>query len=155
MKFTVSAAQPDQLDEILALLPRLADFEIPERRRPTELWHGDAELARKWASGELEESVFEVALNEESRVIGVAFATFRPEALSQVPAAHLEVLALDKSAEGHGVARALLNSVEARVKRQGARCLTLNVFMKNERARGFYRHLGFDEELLRCIKELE
>ena len=30
----------------------------------------------------------------------------------------------------------------------------LMVFVNNRRARGFYEHLGYREELLRCVKDL-
>ena len=154
MQFTVRPAQPDQADQILALLPRLADFQIPSRRQPEELWTGDSQLVHKWAAGNLPDSVFEVAVSSQGEVVGVAFATLRPEALSQTPSAHLEVLSVAKEAEGSGAARTLVSAIEERVKELGAQSLTLNVFMNNERARGFYRHIGFDEELLRCIKDL-
>ena len=154
MKFTISDASPDNLEGMLALYQRLAEFEVPSRRRPEELWAGDALLTQKWADGMVENAIFKIALDSQSVVVGTAFARLRPEALSQKPSAHLEVLVVADNAEGHGVGRALVEAVEVQVKEMGASSLTLNVFRNNKAARGFYQKLGFDEELIRCIKEL-
>lgn len=152
--FTISDAGPQHIDEILSLLQRLASFPIPARRRPEHLWSGDADLLRSWAEGGLPEALVKVARTPQGEVLGVAFAQLRAEALSLMPAAHLEVLAVTKKAEGMGVGRALMDAIERAAQDRGATAMTLNVFMSNEKARGFYRHLGYDEELLRCIKEL-
>lgn len=154
MSYRISQPEPADLEEMLALLPRLASFDLPPRREPQELWTGDAELVRRWARGELPDSFFRIATSESGEVVGIAFATFRPEALSGRPSAHLEVLAVGESAVGRGVGKQLLAAVETEVRARGCAHLTLNVFMRNENARGFYRRLGFDEELLRCIKDL-
>lgn len=154
MKFTIEDAVPEQLEGMLALYQRLASFEVPSRRRPEELWAGDALLTQKWADGEVENAIFKVAVGSEAEILGVAFARMGPEALSRKPGAHLEVLVVGSEAEGKGVGRALVESVEQTVKEMGAKSLTLNVFRNNQKARGFYGKLGFDEELIRCIKEL-
>lgn len=154
MSYRICRPEPGQLEAMLALLPRLASFDLPSRREPEELWTGDAGLVRQWAAGELPESVFRIAVAGSGEVVGIAFATFRPEALSQKPSAHLEVLAVAEAEAGKGVGKQLVAAVESEVKARGCTYLTLNVFMRNENARGFYRRLGFDEELLRCIKEV-
>jgi len=133
----------------------LASFELPPRREPEQLWRGDADLVRKWAQGELPEAILKVGVQgQDKAVVGVAFAQMRPEAFSQTPSAHLEVLAVAKSVEGQGLARALVQEIEATVADRGAKSITLNVFRNNERARALYGRLGYDEELLRCVKEL-
>lgn len=154
INFTILDARHEQIDTIALLLERLASFPHPARRQPQDLWLGDAELLRRWANGGLPEALVKAAQDTEGRLLGVAFAQHRPEALSHAPAMHLEVLAVVEEAEGSGVGRALLEAVEKAAREEGAEFLTLNVFMSNEKARGFYRHLGYDEEILRCIKEL-
>lgn len=139
---------------MLALFPRLADFSIPERRHPEELWQGDAELLQGWARGELGQAIVRVARARSGQVAGVVLAQPRPEALSGRPAAHVEALAVAPEFEGRGLGRALMAAVESESRSRGLTALTLNVFTANQRARGLYRKLGFDEELLRCIKDL-
>lgn len=152
--FLVLDGRHEQIDTILVMLERLAGFPLPLRRQPQDLWAGDAELLKKWAVGGLPEALVKVAQDGDERLLGVAFAQHRAEALSGAPGMHLEVLAVIEGVEGLGVGRALLESIEGAAREQGARFLTLNVFMNNQNARGFYRHLGYDEELLRCIKDL-
>lgn len=153
-KLQIADAKVGQLEEILSLLPRLASFDLPQRRKPEELWEGDADLLRDWAQGKLTEAFVKIAVDEKESILGVAFAQLRKEALSQKPSAHLEVLVVAEPAQGRGVARALMAATEEAVKNRGAKTLTLNVFGNNAKARGLYRHLGFEEELLRCIKDL-
>ncbi len=152
--FEILDARPEQIDPILALLERLSSFSIPARRQPVDLRRGDGELLEQWADGQLPEALVKVAL-AEGLLLGVAFAQNRPEALSQASAMHLEVLAVSQAAEGSGVGKALMAAVESAARASGSKFLTLNVFVNNEKARGFYRHLGFDEEMLRCIKDLD
>jgi ribosomal protein S18 acetylase RimI-like enzyme len=152
--YKIVPARPEQLRDMLELFPRLADFEIPDRRQADDLWRGDAELLEKWAHGEIEAMVM-VAVTSQEDIAGVAFARCRLEALSHRPSAHLEAIAVAKEHEGHGLGRELLAAIEKRCRDQGAETLTLNVFRVNQRARGFYERLGFDEELIRCIKTLD
>lgn len=154
MDFQITAARTEQLEPILELFPRLASFRIPERRQPEHLWQDDAKLLRRWGAGELPEATVLVAEDADDSLLGIAFARLRPELLSQEPSAHLEALVVADGAEGRGVGGALVAAVEASVKAQGAKTLTLHVFGGNQRARGLYRRMGFEEELLRCIKDL-
>lgn len=154
LNYTILDGRHEQIATILDLLERLASFPLPARREPHELWHGDAELLRKWANGGLPEALVKVAQDTDGHLLGLAFAQHRAEALSHRPAMHLEVLVTAAHVEGLGVGRALMDAVESAAREDGAQFLTLNVFMSNEKARGFYRHLGYDEEILRCIKDL-
>lgn len=153
MTYEITDASADDLDSMLALFPRLANFDIPERRQPEELWQGDAELLEGWGRGELPDAIVKVA-RESDRILGVGFARLRKEALSLKPGAHLEVLAVAQEAEGRGIGTSLLSAVEKSARDLGALTLSLNVFGRNEKARGLYRKAGFDEELIRCIKDL-
>jgi len=67
---------------------------------------------------------------------------------------HLEVLALAKSAEGFGIATALMDEVERLARNRGAKSVTLHVFANNTKARDLYERKGFEGELIRCIKHL-
>ena len=80
--------------------------------------------------------------------------SFRKELLSGDPSAHLEVLALDQPAEGHGIATALMQETERLATANGALSMSLHVFANNTRARSLYERQGFDGELLRYHKPL-
>ena len=155
MKYTISEAKTQDLDAIEVLLPRLADFDVPTHRVKEHLWHGDRDMVRDWAAGKRDDvNVIVATSQDERKVIGVAVISFRKELLSGGPSAHLEVLALDQPAEGHGIATALMQETERLATANGALSMSLHVFANNTRARSLYERQGFDGELLRYHKPL-
>ncbi len=155
MSYSIRPATPADLDAMLALFPRLAAFDLPPRRAPEHLWHGDAELLRAWAAGGAPALLVRVAVDADDLVLGVALVSLRGELLSHAPSAHLEVLAIHAAAEGRGIGRALLDSAEDAARAHGAQSMTLHVFANNTRARAVYERMGYDGELLRYIKHFE
>ncbi len=156
MKYLITPANVGDLEGIESLLPRLADFDVPAHRNPDHLWQGDREIIRQWASGTRSDMDIIVALTTEARtILGVAVITTRNELLSGEPSAHLEVLALAKSAEGFGIGSALMQESETVAASRGARSLSLHVFANNTKARALYERQGFDGELMRYYKPLD
>lgn len=140
------------------LLPRLANFQIPDVRQAEQLWHGDRELLLAWQRGERECLVY-VATSKgqdqtDGSLYGACIVTLRKELLSGEPSAHLEVLVLSAEAEGHGIGFALLQQAEQAARDAGAINMSLHVFANNTRARQLYENAGFDGELLRYFKPL-
>jgi len=152
--FEIREARPEDGAEMLALMPRLAEFDVPDRRDPEHLWRDDAKLLQRWIDGE-EECLVQVAISGEQKVLGFALTRICPEPLSREPSAHLEAIAVDRAAEGQGVAKALLNATETAAGQQGAESMTLHVISTNKRARQFYEHSGYFGELIRYIKDLK
>lgn len=157
MNFKIRKAETADGNAMLALMPRLADFDVPASRNPADLYRDDAELLRRWLAGK-EECLVHVAVTDEQEarqdILGFTMVRLRPELLSHAPSAHLEAIAVDRRAEGRGIARALLDAAEASAKAHGALTITLHVFACNERARKFYARSGYDGELLRYIKHI-
>lgn len=137
---------------ILELMPRLADFEVPLARSSQQLWEGDAEMLLAHLAGERSDCVARVALGKAGDLLGFALVSLREELLSRRPSAHLEALAIARSAEGQGVGRALLADAEQQAMKRGAKSLTLHVFAANRRARRLYDAAGFSGELMRYAK---
>jgi ribosomal protein S18 acetylase RimI-like enzyme len=152
--YEIRAADESHGDAILALMPRLADYDVPANRNPQHLWMHDAEMFRQWLDGEVD-CLVHVALDSSGKVLGFSMVRLRPELLSHEPSAHLEAIAVDPQAEGKGVAKALLGAAEASAKAMGALTMTLHVFAANTRARGLYEKTGYDGELMRYIKHLD
>jgi len=153
MSITIQPADKENISAILALLPRLANFDVPTNRNPDHLWQGDADLFRDWAAGNRADVEVRVAIvNEE--LVGASMVSFRKELLSGEPSAHLEVLVVDKKAEGRGIAAALITDIEKFAVSKGAQWMSLHVFANNTRARAVYERHEFEGELLRYIKKL-
>jgi ribosomal protein S18 acetylase RimI-like enzyme len=153
MTYQIRPGTPADLDDMLALFPRLAAFELPAKRSAEDLWRGDAELLRLWATGAAQCLVY-VAADSDQAILGIAMAQLREELLSHAPSAHLEVLVVREEAQGQGIGKALIQTIEQAVYEQGARSITLHVFASNSRARAVYERLGFQGELIRYIKHL-
>jgi ribosomal protein S18 acetylase RimI-like enzyme len=154
MTYQIRPATSADLEEILELFPRLAAFDLPANRSAEDLWRGDAELLRSWGAGMAPQCLVYVAVDTEQNILGIAMAQLREELLSHAPSAHLEVLVVREDAEGQGIGKALIQTIEQAVYQQGARSITLHVFASNSRARAVYERLGFQGELIRYIKHL-
>ncbi len=155
MNYTIRDATPDEIEKIIPLLPRLADFEVPNGRDPRFLWEGDADLLRQWAQGTAPNCLVKVAVSDNDDALGTAITTMREELLNHEPSAHLEVLVVDPQADGQGIGKALLRETELAVRKRGAQSLSLHVFANNKRARHVYEKMGFNGELIRYIKMFE
>ena len=153
MNFKIRNAQSSDGDQLLALMPRLAAFDVPQSRNPEHLWRDDARLMQSWLDGEAEGCLVQVAV-DDAEVLGFTLVRLRPELLSHAPSAHLEAIAVSKPAEGQGIGLALLNAAEDNARSQGAQSMTLHVFASNTRAREFYERNTYTGELLRYIKDI-
>ncbi|HEU5097832.1 MAG TPA: GNAT family N-acetyltransferase [Roseiflexaceae bacterium] len=154
MTYQIRPATSADLDHMLALFPRLAAFDLPANRSPEDLWRGDADLLRAWGAGAAPQCLVQVAVDAQEAILGIAMAQLREELLSHEPSAHLEVLVVRDDAEGQGIGKALIQSIEQAVRQRGARSITLHVFAGNTRARAVYDRLGYAGELIRYIKHL-
>ena len=155
MKYTERPATADDGEAILALMPRLAAFEVPDSRTAEHLWMHDAALLRRWVDGETNDCLVHVVEDETGRIVGFAMVSLRPEMLSREPSAHLEAIAVGPAAEGKGIGKMLLDAIEEDAVSRGALTMTLHVFSRNTRARAFYERSGYDGELMRYIKPLQ
>lgn len=151
--FIRNATLNDQ-ERLMELLPLLADFDIPEARKPEDLWHGDVPLLQAVLADTADQSFLDVAVNNADRILGFVLVTMREELLSHAPSAHLEAIVVSPEARGQGLGRTLLQHTEDVVKSRGAHSLSLHVFNKNDRAKTLYSSHGFDNELIRAIKWL-
>ena len=154
MEYKIRTANTIDGDAMLALMPRLSEFEIPESRNPDHLWRDDAALLRKWIAGDADDCLVHVAEHRDGKILGMTLVRLRPEALSHEPSSHLEAIAVVKEAEGKGIARALLAAAEEEALRHGAQTMTLHVISTNTRARRFYERSGYDGEMIRYIKPI-
>jgi len=154
IQFVIRPAEKRDGDAVLAMMPRLAEFDLPTSRNPEHLWKDDAKMFRRWLDGE-EECLVHVAVDDEQKVLGFSMVRFQSELLSKEPSAHLEAIAVDRGAEGMGIGNALLAVAENESKARGALTMTLHVFAVNARARAVYERAGYSGELMRYIKHFD
>ena len=68
--------------------------------------------------------------------------------------AYIGELAVTATAEAQGLGGALLTAAESWAHAQGFRAVELDTGAANDRARSFYRHLGYAEESVKLVKLL-
>jgi GNAT superfamily N-acetyltransferase len=95
-----------------------------------------------------------VAEHAVTTVVGAAYAEMITDYFTQERHGHLGILMVAQEAEGRGVGRRLLETVERWAHEQGSRFLTLNVFARNGNAFAFYERSGFQSDFMRMIKPL-
>ena len=152
MDYFIREGTAADLPAIYEIIKRLAEFELPAKRTPDMFWSEDAALFAQWAAGAAEQIFVHVAQSDTGEIWGVAMASMGEEFFDHSPSTHLEVVAVATQADGRGVGKALLANVETEAKKRGAGSLSLHVVGNNHRARHVYKKLGFNEELIRCIK---
>ena len=62
MEYKIRIATAADGDAMLALMPRLSEFEVPETRNPEHLWRDDAALLREWIEGDANDCLVHVAV---------------------------------------------------------------------------------------------
>lgn len=151
--FKLRSENKGDTEEILALIPRLADINLPAYRNPEHVWKDVVVLYLDWTK-KRDDSLWVQVAEAEGKVVGVAMTTPREEILSHESSAHLSILSVAKAAEGLGVGEALLNAAEDKARLDGAKSISLFVFEGNARARAVYERAGFNGELVRYLKPL-
>jgi ribosomal protein S18 acetylase RimI-like enzyme len=85
-----------------------------------------------------------VALADQ-RYVGIAICFYGFSTFAAQPLLNVHDLAVLPDHRGGGIGRALLTEAERHARERGCCKLTLEVLDSNERARGLYRSVGFDD----------
>lgn len=137
---------------ILGLAPRLA-IGIPPWRDPQKM----IVTAQGWITESIEQDgtkswVF-VAEDELGERLGFATVSHNTHFTGEGQA-YIGELVMNEAAEGRGVGKALAQACEQWARDQGYRILSLATGAANERALGFYRHMGYQDEDVTLVKLL-
>jgi ribosomal protein S18 acetylase RimI-like enzyme len=155
LPLSIRPARHDDEAFLLSLLPRLADFPLPEGRTAGEIAGGDRPILLEALHGGIEHAAILVAeLSPGGERAGCVFATTKHDYFTRAAHAHVEVIAVTPDAERRGVARALMDAIEEWARRRGYRHVTLNVFDRNTRAKALYDSLGYERETIHYRKAL-
>jgi GNAT superfamily N-acetyltransferase len=137
---------------VLSLAPRLA-IGIAPWRDPQKM----IVTARDWITGSIEKhgqkTMVFVAEDEQGERLGFATVSHNTHFTGEGQA-YIGELATSEAAEGRGVGKALAQACEQWARDQGYRILSLATGAANERALGFYRHMGYLDEDVTLVKLL-
>ncbi len=143
---------PADEEFVLSLAPRLA-IGIPPWRDPQKM----IVTAQGWIRGSIEQhgknTMVMVAEDEHGERLGFATVSHDTHFTGESQA-YIGELATSESAEGRGVGKALAQACEQWGREQGYRILCLATGVANERALGFYRHMGYLDEDVKLVKLL-
>jgi GNAT superfamily N-acetyltransferase len=148
------AAAPADEAFILRLTDQLAAFAVPRWRTAAEIAAADHIVLLDALHEPEPETSLLVAEEEPGNPLGYVFSSTREDYFTHERHAHVEVLAVEPSAQGKGVGRLLMDAAEAWARSRGYRRITLNVFAQNERARQIYERFGYEPETVHYLKEL-
>ncbi len=148
----IRPAEASDRDFMFGLAPRLAAVaDLP--------WHTVSDLIAfqhrymKLAFARPQDEVVTlIAEDAEGIPLGFVHGEAATDSVTLEPCGYVTVLATIAAAEGKGVAQRLMEGVENWARSKGYRLLGLDVFANNQRARSFYRHLGYAEDSLRLTK---
>ena len=137
---------------VLSLAPRL-DIGIAPWRDPQKM----IVTAGDWITGSIEQhgqkTMVFVAEDELGERRGFATVSHNTHFTGEGQA-YIGELATSEAAEGRGVGKALAQACEQWARDQGYRILSLATGAANERALGFYRHMGYLDEDVTLVKLL-
>ncbi|WP_407538511.1 N-acetyltransferase [Deinococcus radiomollis] len=138
---------------LLGLADRFVTFGLPTRYDAEKvLGARTRELSKLLISGP-DHAV--LVAEDERGLAGFVEVRAERDASSAEPQAYLASIAVAREAEGQGLGRILMAAAEAWARARGLPTLTLHVFATNDRARGFYHSLGFQEDTLFLTKSLQ
>jgi GNAT superfamily N-acetyltransferase len=151
----IRPADPADTEFLSNLSPRLSGVPGPS-------WHDLAAMegfqarymVETFAPAAQEGASTLIAWSGDGRRLGYIHMRPGKDGVTEEPCGYVSLLALDKHAEGTGVARRLMAEAEAWARSRGYRLLSLDVFAGNQRAVDFYESGGFKAETLRMVKPL-
>ena len=139
---------------VVDLARRLADFTLPPWRAPEDVVAAEVRgLLAAFANGRHRDDVL-IAEDAIDARLGFVYLERVVDYFTQRPHGHVSMLAVAKTAEGRGVATALMNAAERWAFGLGFPYLTLNVFQLNARARALYERLGYEPDTVKYLKPL-
>jgi ribosomal protein S18 acetylase RimI-like enzyme len=139
---------------LLRLTEQLGAFPVPAWRTPAEIAAADHRLLLRVLHHPTASDSLLVAESPAGEPLGYVLTTTREDYFTHRPTAHVEVLVVDPRARGQGLGPRLIEGAERWARSRGISQITLNVFVRNQRARALYERLGYQEETLHYRKGL-
>jgi len=147
---------------ILATASRLATFGVPAWRTPDELVESERRTLRAFFASPAPGAELLVAERgtdatsahgpQSGGPLGFVYVETQIDYFTLERHGHIGIIAVDESAEGQGVGRALMDAAAGWARERGFHRLTLNVFQGNARARRLYERAGFEPETVRYVR---
>jgi GNAT superfamily N-acetyltransferase len=150
---TRPASSGDQ-EFILSLLPRLEEFGPPAWRDSSQMLATDIQVLRDTLLNNSPQTAIFIAEDDQGVAFGFVHLQTGKDYYYHEAHGHIANIIVAPHGEGHGVGRVLMAKAEEWARSQGFRWLTLSVFAQNLHAREVYQRLGYGEDIIKYVKEL-
>ncbi len=150
---TLRPAHAHDRDYLVRATELLADFPVPAWRTAEAIAEADRRVLLEALDHPSPENLIIIA-ERGGGPVGCLFATTEVDYFTGESTGHVEVVVVDRGAQGLGIGGRLLEAAETWARDRGIRLLTLNTFADNRRARAVYEHLGYREEIVKYLKTL-
>ena len=153
-QITIRPARNEDREFVAGMATSLLEFPSPAWKEPAALARGYSEALARAVDGQDSGSAVFVA--EDASGVPVGFISLRVgNDAAGFPRGHVADLAVVEGARLLGVGGALMAAGEKWAREHGLPVLGLDAWSTNDRALGFYRHLGYSPESLTLIKQLD
>jgi ribosomal protein S18 acetylase RimI-like enzyme len=151
---TRPASSSDQ-EFIVSLLPRLEEFGPPAWRNAAQMLDTDVQVLREALLNTSPETVIFIAEDDQGVSLGFIHLQSGKDYYYHEAHGHIANIIVAPGGEGRGIGRILMTKGEEWARSQGFRWLTLSVFAQNHRARELYERLGYGEDIMKYVKEID
>lgn len=152
MTIQIRTFKPSDGEFIISLAARFSEFDLPEWRLRPEIDNANRAVLQKALDQPEPDSTLFVAEDETGRPVGFIHLQTQIDYFTGEKHGYISDLAVDKSVEGQGIGRRLLETAEAWGRTKGYRLLTLYVWAGNRRAQQLYQKYGFSQEVVKYVK---
>jgi ribosomal protein S18 acetylase RimI-like enzyme len=142
-------------DFIISLVTRFSEFDLPAWRSAHEVDHTNRMLLEKAMETPEPDSQIFVAEAKNGRRAGFIHLQTQTDYFTGEKHGYISDLAVDKTFEGQGIGRMLVDQAEEWAHQKGYRLLTLYVFAGNQRAQRLYERNGFSQEVIMYVKGIK
>lgn len=142
-------------DFLISLVPRLTEFGPPAWRDAAQLTAFDAQVLSDRLANPPKGTVIFIAEDADGTALGFIHLRVGTDYYNHEEHGHIEDLIVAPEGEGRGIGRMLMEKGEEWARAQGYGWLTLSVFAQNLRARELYGRLGYGEDIIKYVKELD
>ena len=153
MAIRVRQYQSKDRDFVMSQIPRFSEFDLPAWRQKGEIDHATQTSLQKALEEREPDAAIFIAEDEMATPAGFIHLQMQIDYFGERHG-YISDLAVDKTFEGQGVGHLLLETAETWTGTTGCRLLSLYVFAGNSHARRVYEKYGFDQEVIKYVKEI-
>lgn len=153
-EITIRDATLEDREFVLNTARRLADYGAPSWRTVDEIVTREQQGLQDFFDQPQTEAAVIIAERPGEGRVGYLFLEVTGDYFTGHRVGHISSVAVVESADGQGVASALMIAAEKHARKKKFSHLTLNVFAAHQRAREIYEHLNFSAETVHYVKIL-